>query len=336
MKQTLMSGMRPTGKLHLGHYIGVLSNWVNLQKNYDCYFGVADLHALTTKYDNTKDLQQNIIDVVLDWISCGIDPNVSTIYVQSKIPQVCQLHLLLSMITPQNWVERDPTLKDMAKILRNKSENTSSVSYGLIGYPVLMSTDILIFNAQYVPVGIDQIAHIEITRDIARRFNNIYNTDFFVEPKPLLTHVPMLLGVDGQKMGKSFHNDIKISDDEKTTEEKILKAITDPNRIKKTDSGNIENCQVAFKYYKAFAKDNQELLTQVKAECHNAEIGCRDCKKRLACFINKKFEPIRQKRNELSLNIDMLKQIIDEGNKKVQIKNQIVLDKVNEIMHMYK
>ena len=146
----------------------------------------------------------------------------------------------------------------------------------------------------------------------------------------------MLLGIDGQKMGKSFHNDIKISDDEKTTEEKILKAITDPNRIKKTDSGNIENCQVAFKYYKAFAKDNQELLTQVKAECHNAEIGCRDCKKRLACLINKKFEPIRQKRNELSLNIDMLKQIIDEGNKKVQIKNQIVLDKVNENMHMYK
>ena len=336
MKQKLMSGMRPTGKLHLGHYIGVLSNWVNLQKDYDCFWGIADLHALTTKYDNTEDLQQNIIDVVLDWLSCGIDPNKSTIYVQSQIPQVCQLHVLLSMITPQNWVERDPTLKDMAKILRNKSENTSSVSYGLMGYPVLMTTDILIFNAQYVPVGIDQVAHIEITRDIARRFNNLYNTDFFIEPKPLLTHVPMLLGVDGQKMGKSFNNDIKISDDDKTTEEKILKAITDPSRMKKTDCGNIENCQVAFKYYEAFAKDNPELLNQVKEECHSAKIGCRDCKKRLACLINEKFAPIRQKRNELSKNIDELKQIIDEGNKKVQIENQKVLDKVNEIMHMYK
>ena len=335
MKQKLMSGMRPTGKLHLGHFIGVLSNWVKLQREYDCFFCVADLHALTTKYDETGSLRQNIKDVVLDWISCGIDPNISTIYVQSQIPQVCELHVLLSMITPQNWVERDPTLKDMAKILRNKSEKTSTISYGLMGYPVLMTTDILSFNAGYVPVGIDQVAHIEITRDIARRFNNIYNTQFFVEPKPLLTHMPMLPGIDGKKMGKSFNNDIKISDDEKTTEDKILKAVTDTNRVRKTDPGNVDNCEVAFKYYLAFAKDEEELLNQVKCECHNAKIGCRDCKKRLSNLINEKFKPIREKRLNLSLNQDDLKQIINEGNKKVKIENQKILDNVKEIMQMY-
>ena len=183
MQQTLVSGMRSTGKLHLGHYLGVIDNWVKLQEEYNSYFFVADWHALTTKYDKTDDLKTNIIDVVSDWLACGINPEKATIYLQSAIPEIAELHLYLSMITPQNWVERDPTLKDMAKILRMKDSNNSQISYGLMGYPVLMTADIMMFNADFVPVGIDQVAHVELSRDIVRRFNNIYNTDFFKEQK---------------------------------------------------------------------------------------------------------------------------------------------------------
>ena len=182
--EVIVSGMRSTGKLHFGHYFGVIENWVKLQEEFDCHYFVADWHALTTKYNDTKYLRQNIIDVASDWLASGIDPNKSTIYVQSKVPQIAQLHLLLSMITPQNWVERDPTLKDMAKILRMQKEEgkseTSDVSYGLMGYPVLMTADIMMFNANYVPVGNDQVAHLELSRDIIRRFNNTYKTDYFV------------------------------------------------------------------------------------------------------------------------------------------------------------
>ncbi len=212
MKQTIVSGMRPTGKLHLGHYLGVIQNWVELQDKYDCYFFAADWHALTTKYDKTDELRQNTLDVVMDWLACGIDPNKSTIYVQSLVPEIAELNIYLGMITPQNWVERDPTLKDMAKILKTKEGQNSQINFGLMGYPVLMSSDIMMFNADCVPVGIDQVAHIEITRDIARRFNNLYG-EFFHEAKPLLNNCSLICGLDGNKMGKSFNNDIKISDD---------------------------------------------------------------------------------------------------------------------------
>ena len=192
MKQKIMSGMRPTGKLHLGHYLGVIDNWVKLQNDYDCYFSVADWHALTTKYDKTETLKQDISDVVMDWLACGIDPEKSTIYVQSLVPETAELHIYLSMITPQNWVERDPTLKDMAKILKSKEGMGTQINYGLMGYPVLMTADILTFNADLVPVGIDQVAHVELTRDIVRRFNNVYNTDFFVEPQPKLNNCSLI------------------------------------------------------------------------------------------------------------------------------------------------
>lgn len=174
MKERIVSGMRPTGKLHLGHYLGVIQNWVELQHKYDSFFFVADWHALTTKYDKTETLKNDVIDVAIDWLASGIDPEISTIYVQSLVPEIAELNVYLGMVTPQNWVERDPTLKDMAKILRTKEGQNSQISYGLMGYPVLMSADIMMMNATHVPVGIDQVAHIEITRDIARRFNNIY------------------------------------------------------------------------------------------------------------------------------------------------------------------
>ena len=225
MKQTIVSGMRPTGKLHLGHYLGVIQNWVQLQENYDCYFFAADWHALTTKYDKTEELRQNTLDVIMDWLACGIDPQKSTIYVQSLIPEIAELNIYLGMITPQNWVERDPCLKDMAKILKNKEGQASQINFGLMGYPVLMSSDIMMFNADCVPVGIDQVAHIEITRDITRRFNNLYG-EFFHEAKPLLNHCSLICGLDGNKMGKSFNNDIKISDTAEVTSKKIMSAIT--------------------------------------------------------------------------------------------------------------
>ncbi len=338
-KEKLMSGMRPTGKLHLGHYIGVLSNWVKLQDDYQCYFSIADLHALTTKYDKTENLKTDILNVVLDWLASGIDPNKSNIYIQSLIPQVSQLHVLLSMITPNNWVERDPTLKDMVKILKDKQEcdnkdsSYCSISYGLLGYPVLMATDIIGLNAKVVPVGIDQVAHIEIARDIARRFNYLYKTDFFIEPVAKLTEIPLLLGIDGQKMGKSFNNDIKISDTEEDTTKKIMKCITDPNRARKTDPGNTDNCEVAFKYYKAFA-DN-DTLTEIKNECTLGKIGCVDCKRRLACLMNNRFRPIREKRIDLEKNIDTVKDIINEGSKRTRKEAQNILDQVNNIMGMY-
>ncbi len=335
-KKNLVSGMRPTGKLHFGHYAGVLTNWVRLQEEYNCYYFVADWHALTTKYNQTENLRQDKLDVVLDWLACGLDPNKSTIYNQSDVPQIAQLHVLLSMVTPQNWVERDPTLKDMVKIIRNNdasgSENTTQMSYGLLGYPVLMTADILMFNAHAVPVGNDQLAHLEISRDIARRFNNIYNTDFFNEPLPKLTQIPLLKGVDGQKMGKSFHNDIKISDDEETTAKKVMMAITDRSRARKTDLGHPDKCEVAFTYYQYFA--DEETVQQVKCECKKGERGCADCKRQLGAIINSKFAPIREKRTEFSKDINRVKDIINEGGKKAREQAQKNIEQIRDIINI--
>ncbi len=335
-KLNLVSGMRSTGKLHLGHYMGVITNWVKLQDEYNCFYFVADWHALTTKFDKTENLRQDKLDVVLDWLACGIDPDKSTIYFQSKVLQIAELHILLSMITPNNWVERDPTLKDMVKALKCKdgdnSDNVPQMSYGLLGYPVLMSADIMALNAGIVPVGVDQLAHLEITRDIARRFNNIYKTDLFHEPKPKLTEIPLLLGVDGQKMGKSFNNDIKISDDETTTSKKIMQCITDRSRARKDDPGHPDKCEVAFKYYQAFAPG--ETVKQVECECRAGQRGCADCKRQLGCIINEKFAPIRQKRIELQKDIDKVYDIINEGSKKAAIEAEKTMQQARDAVNI--
>ena len=335
-KHNLVSGMRSTGKLHLGHYMGVITNWVNLQEDYNCFYFVADWHALTTKYDKTENLRADKINVVLDWLACGIDPNKSTIYYQSKVLQIAELHVLLSMITPNNWVERDPTLKDMVKIIRNKdgenNDNTPQLNYGLLGYPVLMSADIMALNGHTVPVGVDQLAHLEITRDIARRFNNIYKTDLFNEPKPKLTEIPLLVGVDGQKMGKSFNNDIKISDDETTTAKKLMQCVTDRSRARKDDPGHPEDCEVAFKYYQAFA--SEEVVKQVECECMAGKRGCADCKRQLGSIINEKFAPIRQKRIDYEKDMDTVNDIINEGNKKAAAEAEKVMQKVRDAVNI--
>lgn len=338
LKQKIMSGMRPTGKLHIGHYMGVLRNWLNFQDEYDCYFCVADWHALTTKYDNTEEFKQNIIDVTLDWLASGIDPEKSTIYLQSLVPQTAELHLYLSMVTPQNWIEKSPTLKDMVKMMRgegeeNKQDASGMVSYGLLGYPVLQTADILTFNASIVPVGTDQLAHLEISRDIARRFNHIYKTGLLNEPKPKLTETPLIMGLDGRKMGKSFNNDIKLAETEEETTKKIMKGITDRARIRKDDPGHPENCEVIFPYYKIFA--DEDTVKTVEKECKGAERGCADCKRQLACLVNEKFRPLREKRKDFENNIDSVHQIIEKGSEKAREEAQVVLNQVKDTMKMY-
>ena len=329
----IVSGMRPTGKLHLGHYLGVIQNWVELQKKYESFFFVADWHALTTKYDKTETLKQDIIDVVIDWLSCGIDPEVSTIYVQSLVPEIAELNIYLGMVTPQNWVERDPCLKDMAKILRTKEGANSQISYGLMGYPVLMSADIMMFNSSYVPVGVDQVAHIEITRDIARRFNNIYKCDFFNEPEPLLNHCSLICGLDGNKMGKSFQNDIKISDSAEDTTKKVMSAITDRSRMRKDDPGHPDECEVAYKYWQIFG--DKADIEKVRCECEKGLRGCADCKRQLGALINEKLAPIREKRAYYEENPEIVQRIITEGSEKARIEAQKVLKEVRKLVRMY-
>ena len=333
MKQRIVSGMRPTGKLHLGHYLGVIDNWVKLQNDYECYFFVADWHALTTKYDKTDELKQDVLNVAMDWLASGIDPEKATIYVQSLIPEIAELHLYLSMITPQNWVERDPTLKDMAKILKSKEGAASQINYGLMGYPVLMTADILMFNADLVPVGIDQVAHVELTRDIARRFNNVYNTEFFNEPQPKLNNCSLICGLDGNKMGKSFNNDIKISDTAEVTSKKIMGAITDRSRLRKDDLGHPDECEVAFKYWKIFG--TEEEVNLVRSECEKGLRGCAQCKRKLGAKINEQLEIIREKRCYYENHQDEVIDILKHGSDKARREAGKILKEVRTLVKMY-
>ncbi len=327
-----MSGMRPTGRLHLGHYFGALSNWIQFQSRYESYFSIVDWHALTTKFQNTKEVQGHIWEIALDWLCVGIDPDVSTIYVQSAIPEIAELHLLLSMITPHNWVEREPTLKDMVKML-DSDENAAhdKITYGLLGYPVLMTADILSFKGELIPVGKDQESHLEFARDVARRFNHLFGVNYFPEPKPEFTETPLLRGIDGQKMGKSFNNDIKIADTESDTEKKIKQAITDRTRIARSDPGHTDLCEVPWPLYNIFAKD---ILAQAKDECETAKIGCVDCKKRLAVHINDYFRPFREKREILAKDPENVRKIIEHGNLKARKVACQTLTEVREIMGM--
>ncbi len=331
MTQRIISGMRPTGKLHIGHYLGVIDNWVKLQNEYESYFFVADWHALTTKYNNTENLRQDSIDVVIDWLASGLDPEKATIYMQSLVQETAELHIYLSMITPQHWVEKDPTLKDVAKMI--KSGDGQGVSYGLMGYPVLMSADILMFNASYVPVGIDQVAHVEITRDIARRFNSIYGVELFNEPQPLLNKCSYICGVDGNKMGKSFHNDIKISDSEETTNKRIMQAITDRSRIRRDDLGHTDQCEVAFKYWQIFG--TEEDIAEIKQGCESGTIGCADCKRKLAAKVNERFKEIREKRKYYEEHPEIVRDIILSGSEKAKKTAGEVLKEIRNAVRIY-
>jgi tryptophanyl-tRNA synthetase len=300
------------------------------QDKFDSYYSIVDWHALTTKFNNVSEIKQNIWEIALDWLSVGIDPDQSTIYVQSAIPEIAELHLLLSMVTPQNWVEREPTLKDMVKMLgANEEEAHEKVTYGLLGYPVLMTADILAFHAEVVPVGKDQESHLEFARDVVRRFNHLYNVDYFKEPQPKFTTTPLIKGVDGQKMGKSYGNDIKLADTDADTLKKVKQMVTDRTRIAKTDPGHTDLCEVPWPMYQIFGRD---ILETVRTECENAQIGCVDCKTRLAGKINDFMRPVREKREALARDPEKTRKIIEYGNQKARKVARQTLRDVSDIM----
>jgi tryptophanyl-tRNA synthetase len=305
----VVSGIRATGQLHIGHLVGALQNYLKLQEEYQSFFFIADLHALTTNYEHTEMLKANRVEVMLDMLSVGLDPQKCTLFVQSEVPEHAYLHLLLSMIVPIPWVERNPTVKEMIRDLNLKE----TASYGLLGYPILMTTDIIIYKAHYVPVGKDQLPHLEISREIVRRFNGLYG-ELFVEPQAMLTEFPYLPGVDGRKMSKSLDNDIKIADSEEETTKKIMSAVTDPQKIRLRDIGHPDICTV-FTYQKVFNKEESE---EIKKDCKSGALGCVACKKRLAAKLNDSLKDIRAKRMELNNNIKNVEETFTEGSKKAR------------------
>ena len=324
-KKRILSGMRPSGKLHLGNLFGALANWVKLQDEYECYYMVADWHALTTDYKNTSGIRDNIREMVIDWISSGLDPERCVMFVQSKVPEHTELHLILSSFTPVAWLERCPTYKEQLQQLKDMEINT----YGFLGYPVLQAADILIYSASAVPVGEDQLPHLELTREIARRFNYFYG-NVLVEPKALLTKVPRLLGTDGRKMSKSYDNCIYLSDADKVVYNKVKSFITDPQRIKLDDAGHPDICSV-FDYYKVFIPEEAK---DIARRCSVGECGCVDCKKRLADYVLKLLEPIHEKRKELESRPGRIDEILEEGNKKARKAAARMISKIKEAMKM--
>ena len=303
-KKRILSGMRPTGKLHLGHLVGALNNWVKLQEEYDCFYMVADWHALMSEYENSKIILESVYDNVADWLACGIDPQKSTIFIQSQVPAHLELAMTFSVLTPLGWLERCPTYKEQMRELKDRHIAT----YAFLGYPVLQAADIALYKSHAVPVGEDQLPHLELTREIIRKFNGLYK-EIFPEPKPLLTRVPRLLGLDGRKMSKSYNNFIALSDTEETIKKKTQGMFTDPKRIKKTDIGHPEECNVRH-YYEVFFPEMKE---KVATACRNAETGCTECKKILGELLVKFLLPLQEKRRHYLENKKMLHEILEEG-----------------------
>lgn len=310
-KKVILSGMRPTGKLHLGHLVGALANWSKLQDEYHCFFMVADWHALMSEYENPDLLKANMLDNVLDWLACGIDPEKSTIFIQSQVPQHLELYFILSLITPLGLLERCPTYKEQLRQVDNRDLST----YAFLGYPVLQAADILLYKADCVPVGEDQLPHLELTRQIVRKFNHLYKTDCFVEPKALLTQTTRLLGLDGRKMSKSYNNYIALTDASEVVAKKVQGMFTDPQRVRVTDFGHPDKCSVCA-YYAAFAPG---LNQQVQQRCKKAQIGCTECKKELASLMNNLLAPIRQKRQALEKDKKLIAEILDCGRQRAAL-----------------
>lgn len=325
MKKVILSGMRPTGKLHLGHLLGALSNWVKLQDAYECFFMAADWHALLSEYKNPAVINEFLADNIIDWLSCGIDPNKSTIFVQSQVPYHTELALILGAITPLSWLERCPTYKEQLNELEAKEITT----YGFLGYPVLQAADILLYKAAAVPVGQDQLPHLELTREITRRFNHLYG-EVLVEPQPLLTATPKILGIDGRKMSKSYDNFIALSEAPEKIREKVLAMFTDPQRIKRTDPGRPEICNVC-SYYEIFTP---EMPAQVKDECRHAQIGCREDKKRLAEILVNYLAPLREKRAALLKDKNIVNAVLEDGAKKARAIAAATLEQARQAMKL--
>jgi len=324
----VLSGMRPTGKLHLGNYMGALANWVKLQDQYDCYFFIADWHALTTDYADTSQITPNTVEVLLDYLAAGLDPEKCVLFLQSRVKQHAELFLDLAMISPLGWLERVPSYKEMQENLTNRDLTT----YGFLGYPVLMTADILVYQADFVPVGQDQQAHVELTREIARRFNQFYSLngrEVLPEPKVLLTPSPKLPGTDGRKMSKSYGNTILISDPEPVVRQKLKTMVTDPARIRRSDPGDPDKCPVG-DLHKVFS--TPETMAKVYEGCRSAGIGCIECKGWAADFLMKVLQPIQERRAAITEPQAM--EILNEGSRRAAIRAEQTMVEVREAMKM--
>ncbi len=334
---TVLSGMRSTGDLHLGHYFGVIDNWLTLQNQHRCYVFAADWHALTTDYKNPEVIRGARRNNVVDWLACGLDPAKCTIYVQSDIKEVAELNLLLTMITPLGWLERNPTYKDQQEQLaahqgspHGAPKDTSTL--GFLAYPVLQAADIAIVRGTLVPVGEDQVPHLELNREMIRRFTHLYKREVFPEPKPLLTAVPKLLGTDNRKMSKSYGNAIMLGDDVKTVEKRVKSMITDPAKARLGDGGNPDICNV-FTYQKLFTPRTGGLaVDEINADCRTGKLSCGQCKGALATKVNQWLDPIRNRRAELTKNPKTVDDILMAGADAVRCIAQEVMEETREAM----
>jgi tryptophanyl-tRNA synthetase len=324
MNTRVLSGMQPSGLMHLGNLLGAVENWKTLQTQHECFFFVADWHALTTNYADTSRLKEFSRELLIDWLAAGIDPNRATVFIQSSVPEHAILHLLLSMIIPIPWLERNPTYKEKQEEIRERDLST----YGFLGYPVLQSADILLYKPDLVPVGKDQLPHLELTRELARRFNNLY-TPVFPEPKEHLTQFPKVLGTDGRKMSKSYGNTINVSDTEPELRQKLKTMVTDPARIRRTDKGNPDVCPV-YDFHKIFS--SQKVIKQVDTDCRTAAIGCIDCKRLLADAMVERFSPMWERRTTLTAHPGQIKEIVESGRQRASTMASKTLTEVKDAM----
>jgi len=327
MKKRILSGMRPTGKLHLGHLVGALKNWISLQEEYECLFMVADWHALMSEYEDPKGIRQSVIDCVADWVSVGIDPDRSAIFLQSAVKEHVELNMILGDLTPLAWLERCPTYKEQ---LREQSKRDLT-TYGFLGYPVLQAADILLYKANAVPIGADQLPHLEMTREIVRKFHHLYKKKVFVEPQPLLTKTSRLLGIDNRKMSKSFGNFIALSDPPKVISQKVAGMITDPKRVRLRDAGHPEKCNV-YSYYKIF---KPEATKEVHDYCTKAKVGCTVCKKNMAEAIIEHLKDIQDRRKEILEDKNRIKKILQHGTEKARKIASGTIKEVKETIGLY-
>ena len=321
----ILSGMRPTGRLHLGHY-SVLENWAKLQQEYESYFFIADLHALTTAFDTPEQIQDNIKNLALDYLAAGLDPEKAAIFVQSQVKEHAELHLLFSMITPLSWLERVPTYKDQVNQFQKSGKDITT--YGFLGYPLLMASDILLYRSTAVPVGEDQLPHLEFCRELARRFNYMYKTDIFPEPQALLSKIKLLPGIDNRKMSKSYHNDIPLAATSDEIMAKVRQMVTDPARIKKDDPGHPEVCAV-YTYHKFY---NEAEQPEICESCKAGTIGCVACKKRLAAKLDEFMAPIRERREHFAAQPQLLDEVLANGRDKAAKAAGETINCVKDVM----
>jgi tryptophanyl-tRNA synthetase len=327
VKKRVVSGMRPTGKLHLGHLVGALSNWVELQESYECFYFVADWHALTSEYADTKEITANALDNVADWIAAGIDPEKSVLFVQSLVPEHAELHLLLSMVTPTPWLERVPTYKEQQEQVTDRDLAT----YGFLGYPLLQTADVAIYGAHGVPVGEDQVPHLELSREVVRRFNGLYG-EVLVEPQAMLTKFARLPGVDNRKMSKSYRNAVNLTDTPEELRKKVMSMYTDPKRVRADVPGTVEGNPV-FVYHEAFNRDTAE-VDDLKARYRAGTVGDVEVKQKLVKALNVALEPLRERRAALDARPGHVREIVQAGSARARTIAIETMDRVRDAMHL--